>query len=125
MFAPIKNYDQVDFLKKNPIVRFDTIYENASFVPFAMFSASMDPDDSHYFDVRSFVMDETEFELFTLRMQRRSTLNVPVDVRYGDQILLLVTCSYNDSDGRYILALRQLRPGESEEDIRALVTQAK
>ena len=46
---------------------------------------------------------------------------MPVEVEYGDQLLTLVTCSYNDDDGRYIVALRKLREGETEEEMRALM----
>lgn len=117
MFGSLKQYDDLSFLKENALVRFDTIYENGMFIPFAMFSASMFSDASHYFDVRQFALDETEFELFVLRMRSRSTFEIPVDVEYGDQLLLLVTCSYDDSDGRYILALRRLRPDETGEEM--------
>ena len=37
----------------------------------------------------------------------------------------LVTCSYNDNDGRYIVALRKLREGETEEEMRALMEEAR
>ena len=58
-------------------------------------------------------------------MRGRSVFDVPVAVEYGDQLLTLVTCSYNDDDGRYIVALRKLREGETEEEIRALMAEAR
>lgn len=121
MFGRLEHYQDMTFLKKHAIVRFDTLYENRSYVPFAAFSASMDKDSSHYFDVRQFVFDETGFELFTLKMQTRSVWNVPVDVQWGDNILLLVTCDYTNTSGRFILGLRELREGESEDALRAAV----
>ena len=87
--------------------------------------ASMDENDGHYFDVRQIVFDETSFELFVLKLRGRSVFGVPVEVEYGDQLLTLVTCSYNDDDGRYIVALRKLREGETEEEIRALMAEAR
>ena len=71
------------------------------------------------------MFDERTFDLFVLRLRSRSVFDVPVDVAYGDQLLTLVTCSYNDEDGRYIVALRKLRAGETEEDVRALMKEAQ
>ena len=121
MFGELSSFGEREFLLKNAVVRFDTLYENALYVPFAMFEASMDENDGHYFDVRQIVFDETSFELFVLKLRSRSVFDVPVEVEYGDQLLTLVTCSYNDDDGRYIVALRKLREGETEEEMRALM----
>ena len=125
MFGELSSFGEREFLLKNAVVRFDTLYENALYVPFAMFEASMDEDDGHYFDVRQIVFDETSFELFVLKLRGRSVFDVPVAVEYGDKLLTLVTCSYNDDDGRYIVALRKLREGETEEEIRALMAEAR
>ena len=121
MFGELSSFGEREFLLKNAVVRFDTLYENSLYVPFAMFEASMDENDGHYFDVRQIVFDETSFELFVLKLRGRSVFDVPVEVEYGDQLLTLVTCSYNDDDGRYIVALRKLREGETEEEMRALM----
>ena len=121
MFGELSSFGEREFLRENAVVRFDTLYENALYVPFAMFEASMDENDGHYFDVRQIVFDETSFELFVLKLRGRSVFDVPVEVEYGDQLLTLVTCSYNDDDGRYIVALRKLREGETEEEMRALM----
>ena len=125
MFGELSSFGEREFLLKNAVVRFDTLYENALYVPFAMFEASMDENDGHYFDVRQIVFDETSFELFVLKLRSRSVFDVPVEVEYGDQLLTLVTCSYNDDDGRYIVALRKLREGETEEEMRALMAEAR
>ena len=71
--------------------------------------------------MRQFIFDETTFELFTLKMQTRSIYDIPVDVRYGDNLLLLVTCDYTNTSGRFILCLRQLRDDESEDAMWAAV----
>ena len=125
MFGKLSSFGEREFLLENAVVRFDTLYENALYVPFAMFEASMDENDGHYFDVRQIVFDETSFELFVLKLRGRSVFDVPVEVEYGDQLLTLVTCSYNDDDGRYIVALRKLRAGETEEEMRALMAEAR
>lgn len=117
MFGSLSRFEEREFIRSHPIVRFDTLYENRVYVPFAAFTASMDPDDPHYFEVRRFIFDEEGFELFTLKLQARSMFRLPVDVVPGDRLLLLVTCDYTNREGRFILALRQLRSDEREADI--------
>lgn len=114
MFGRLSAYADVSHLRQYPVVHFDTLYENRSYVAFAAFSASMTPGDSHYFDVRNFIFDEDGFDKFVLKLQGRSVFTSPIDVRYGDRLLLLVTCDYSNREGRFILALRQLRADENE-----------
>lgn len=125
MFGKLSAFAQTDYLRQHPVLRFDTLYENRSYVVFAAFSASMEPGNRSYFDVRQFIFDEAEFDKFALKLQSRSIYAIPVDVRYGDHLLLLVTCDYVNREGRFILALRQLRPDETEASAWALAVQAK
>lgn len=116
MFGEIDHYGEIDFLKSHPLVHFDTLYDNHTYVPIAAFPASMNPDSGSYFDVRQIAFDKSSFELFVMRLKSRSTLDIPVDALYGDHLLLLVTCDYTKDDGRFILALRQLRMNETAEE---------
>ena len=125
MFGQLNAFGELSFLRRHSVLHFDTLYENRSYVAFAAFSASMEPGDRRYFDVRKFVFDEAEFDKFVLKLQSRSLFRVPVDVRYGDRLLLLVTCDYANREGRFILALRQVRPDEAEADAWAQAMQAE
>ncbi len=125
MFGELDHYDELDFLKAHPLVQFDTIYENRTYVPFAAFPASMDPESGSYFDLRQIVFTDETFDLFISRLKSRSVLEIPVDAYYGDPLLLLVTCDYTKDDGRFIVALRQLRAKESADEAIATVNKAK
>ena len=117
MFGRLSAYGGLTYLRQHSIIRFDTLYENRSYVVFAAFAASMRQGSSRYFDVRNFIFDQAEFDKFVLKLQSRSIYRSPIDVRYGDGLLLLVTCDYTNREGRFILALRQLREGETEADM--------
>ncbi len=125
MFGQLNAYGELSFLRKHSVIHFDTLYESRSYVAFAAFSASMQPGDRRYFDVRRFIFDEAEFDKFVLKLQGRSLFRVPVDVRYGDRLLLLVTCDYANREGRFILALRQVRPDETDADAWAQAMRAE
>lgn len=114
MFGRLSAYADISHLRQYPVVHFDTLYENRSYVAFAAFSASMKPGDSHYFDVRNFIFDKDGFDNFVLKLKGRSVFSSPIEVLYGDHLLLLVTCDYSNREGRFILALRQLRANENE-----------
>ena len=125
MFGKLSAYEDVTYLRQHPVIHFDTLYEKRAYVTFAAFAASMEPGNWRYFDVRQFIFDEGEFDKFVLKLRGRSVYNVPVDVQAGDRLLLLVTCDYTNREGRFILALRQLRPDETEANVWALATQAE
>jgi len=125
MFGLLDHYDESSFLKAHPLVQFDTIYENNTYVPFAVFPASMNPDSSGYFDVRQIAFSKEGFDLFVSRLKTRSVINIPVDAYYGDHLLLLVTCDYTKDDGRFIVALRRLRADETRKDATDLVAKVR
>lgn len=124
MFGNLRSYLNREFFRSSGVVAFDTIYKDQFYVPFAAFNASMKPGDNNYVDIRRYLFSESEFDGFVSLLQAYSAHNVPVDVQYGDQLLLLVTCDYSNSDGRFILALRRLREGETPESVQSLIAQA-
>ncbi|MBQ8110814.1 MAG: class B sortase [Clostridia bacterium] len=125
MFGRLSAYGDIRYMRMHPVVRFDTLYEARSYVVFAAFVASMEPRDARYFDVRKFIFDDAEFDKFVLKLRGRSVFTSPVDVARGDRLLLLVTCDHTRNEGRFILALRQLRPGEAADEVARLAKQSR
>ena len=125
MFHALIGYDELSFLRKYPLVHFDTIYESNVYAPFAVFSAGVEPDSPGYLNFRRFIFDEDEFDDFILDLRGLSKFSVPLDVRYGDELLLLVTCEYTRENGRFVIALRAQREGETADELRQLVCASK
>lgn len=125
MFHPLIAYSELDGFRRMGLVQFDTIYENKKYVPFAAFSVTTEVGGSQYLDIRQFIFDEQSFELFVLKMQKYSLFDVPIDVEYGDNILLLVTCEYVYDNGRFVIALREIRSDESEDALCELLMQSE
>lgn len=125
MFHALIGYDELSFLRKYPLVHFDTIYESNVYAPFAVFSAGVEPDSPGYLNFRRFIFDEDEFDDFILDLRGLSKFSVPLDVRYGDELLLLVTCEYTRENGRFVIALRAQREGETEDELCQLVCASK
>lgn len=125
MFGRLPNYEIEGVLARNPITRFDTLYENRSYVPFAVFAISDNPKKRNYMNIRQLDFTQNEFEAYVEELRSRSLFDIPIDVEYGDALLVLVTCDYADDDGRFIVALREIREGEREDELSLLVGQAR
>lgn len=108
MFGALSQYKDAAYLRANPIVRFDTIYGPAQYVPFALFAAGTED-----VDIRQFQPTVEEFNALVDQCTRLSLHACPVDVRYGDQLLALVTCQGDDD--RFFVLCRRLRDGETAE----------
>lgn len=128
MFGHLPDYRKLDYLKQYPLIQFRTVYQDAAqqnCVPFAVFDASMEKGDPDYFDIRRFTFaSDAEKQAFIDELRARSIFDIPVDVSADDELISLVTCSYSNADGRFILAMRRLRAGESAETAAEWVRQA-
>ena len=125
MFGKLSDYKHARKVKEQPIVYFDTLYREGAYVPFACFALTADHDSADYFELRRFAFDQEGFADYVEQLKARSLLDIPVDVVYGDDLLVLVTCNYSIDDGRFVLALRRVRDWESEDEARELATQAQ
>ena len=123
MFGNLTDFSRLSVLKENPIVRFNTIYRDGDYVPFACFDLSANENSSSYFQLRNFSFTDESLDEYIAELKRRSTLSIPVDAIHSDEILVLVTCNYSINDGRFVLACRRLRENETEITVRALIGQ--
>lgn len=124
MFGRLTNYEFKSVMSKYAVISFDTIYENRQYIPFACFALTADSSEASYMELRKFQFTQSQFDDYVAQLRKWSLLDIPVDVQYGDDVLLLVTCNYSVDDGRFCVAFRKLRDGESPEDAQALVQQA-
>lgn len=128
MFGKLPSYRTLSYLKQYPLLQYRTIYDSAEegfCVPFAIFDASMEKGDASYFQLRRFNFDSNEEKLaFIQELKDRSIFDIPVDVNAEDEIVSFVTCSYANDNGRFIIAMRRLREGESTQALGEQVQQA-
>ena len=88
---------------------------------FAMFSASMDDDEPQYFDIHPVNFESKgEYREYLNAMRSRSLWKAPADVNEEDELIVLVTCSYNFINSRHLLYCRRLRADETPEQMQAL-----
>ena len=73
------------------------------------------------FNIRTFFFGDASFNSFLYAIRERALYVTTVGADANDQLLSLVTCSYNENDERFILITRRLRENETEDDILALI----
>lgn len=115
-FEPLAEYKKIDFFKEHQTVTFDTIYKEGKWKVFACFLTGGDPsqDDGNFFNyysVQNFD-SKSEFNDYYDEVMKRTYFNTDVDVKYGDGILTLSTCSREYWNSRFVVIARRVRKGE-------------
>lgn len=121
MFGRLKLYkDNCSFYKYNPFVSFSTKYDVYDYVIFGYFVTNATPENDingevfHYHDYIDELSDEAAFNWYMQEIAKRNQIISPVDVQFGDELLVLSTCSSDFSDSRFVVFARKLRSGENK-----------
>ena len=116
MFGSLKKYKVKDaaFYKQHPYIQFDSLYESATYVIFAVAEVNIVSGNTHYFPFwHSFRFDTYEsFRQYVSLAKEYSRFKVNIDVQPGDRLLTLATCSSGDDNLRLIVMARMLREDE-------------
>lgn len=123
MFGNLKNFkNNVEFYRENPEVSFNSVNGLGDYVIFAYFISNVhEYQDSegevfHYHDYIDTLNSEATFNWYMKEVGERNQIISPVDVQFGDQLLVLSTCSNEYFDSRFVVMARKLRDGESYSD---------
>lgn len=120
MFANLTKYKQLSFYKQNPTIEFSTLYKKGTYKIYAAFvlNASKADDNDYIYNIsRKSFIDDDDFDSWVNEARQRSLINTGVDVKNGDNIITLVTCTYDFDNARFVVMARETREGEdSNED---------
>lgn len=127
MFGRLKYYKatnegNIDFYKQNPVIKFNPEFETNEYLIYAFFvTNALENQDSngevfHYHDYIETMNDEYTFNWYQGEVRKRNQVISPVDVKFGDQLLVLSTCSNEFTESRFVVFARKLREGESVSD---------
>lgn len=119
MFGELNQLQYLDKLYADPFVSFDTLYEQGTYVPLAVFVCSVvQADDYFQFYVRNFKTEEA-FDRYISRARELSRVALKTDALYGDELLTLVTCYDRANTQRFVVLLRKLRSNETVETVKS------
>ena len=119
MFGQLHRYRDLEFYRQNAVLQFDTLYIRRQWVVFAVLITNAKPaqDYGTVFEWRDQSLAAPEnIMAFAAALQQRSIIDTGVDVKPGDLLLSLTTCTYEIKDGRLVVFARALRPGETPPD---------
>lgn len=111
MFGSLKQYRNLDFYKKNPIVEFTSLYEKSYYKVFAVMLTNADPkdDNGNVFNYRySNFEDEKLFMHYVDELKKRSIIDTGVEVLAQDEIITLSTCAYDFDNARLVVVAKKI-----------------
>lgn len=118
MFGTLKEYRSLDFYKSNPLIYFDSLYEQRVYKIFAIMIVNDKEDETFgysYSAYRNTFTSEDDFGDWIEYSRHRSLFDIPVDVTVEDEIVTLSTCCYDYDNARFVIMGRLVRPDESTE----------
>lgn len=109
MFRSLLRYEQKDYWKAHPVIRFDTLYEEQEFEVVAAFYDRVYYKNENGFKFYQFIdaADEADFDNAVAQFRDKSLYDTGVDAEFGDQLITLVTCAYHTDNGRFVVVARK------------------
>ena len=104
MFHTLSYYNDADFFWGHRYVIFNTIYENSAWEVFAFFKT-----DVSFNYIKVFFRSERDFLALASEMKMRSLYDTGIEIKEGDRILTLSTCTNIEQDTRYVLVARMIK----------------
>lgn len=110
MFSTLESFADLDFWQENPIFTLTTITEQRKYEVFAAVETRVLYQDESgyrpYFQAGTLTKDE--FSELVSWLKDNSLYDTPLTIEYGEQILMLITCSYHTDNGRFLVAARRI-----------------
>ncbi|MCR5627510.1 MAG: class B sortase [Lachnospiraceae bacterium] len=105
MFGNLTDYKNQAFYETHPTVKFDTIYETGVYKVIYAFESRVYEESEIAFKYYQFIdpASEAEFNSGIKEMEAASYIKSPYTVSYGDRLLMLSTCDYDEANGRFVV----------------------
>lgn len=117
MFSRLHEYQDPAFAQEHPVIRFDTMTEEREYAVLgAFYSQAYTAQDAGVFRYYQYDnLDEPEdFARYVVQVREAALYDTGVEVRYGDRLLALSTCSYHQKNGRFVVVAVQKAAGAGE-----------
>lgn len=110
MFGNLDKYSSEEYYKEHPKFEFDTIYEKGAYEIVYVFRSKIYNEDDVVFKYYQFfdVQSELEFNSNMTEMEKISLYDTGITPEYGDELLTLSTCDYQEDNGRFVVVARKI-----------------
>lgn len=116
MFGMLDEYSVKTFWEENQFFDFATITEYRKYEVFAAVKTHVllqNESGYRYYD-QAGNLSESEFETLVQWLIESSLYDTEVIPEYGEQIVILSTCSYHQTNGRFLVAARRIDCAETD-----------
>ena len=109
MFGSLDKYSSKEFYEKHKYIYFDTIYEKGVYEVMYVFRSRVYNEQDVVFKYYQFIDagSEREFDSNMREMAEDSLYDTGVTASYGDQLLTLSTCDYQEKNGRFVVVAKK------------------
>lgn len=109
MFGNLDRYLEKSFFEENPLIFFDTLYEERVYEIVAVFRSQIMKQTDEVFQYYEFYEADTEeaFADFYRNIKELSLYDTGVEAAFGDTFLTLSTCAYHVKDGRLVVVAKR------------------
>ena len=112
MFAQLLAYEDESFWEEHPVIRFDTLYEMGEYEVIAAFYSRVyykyETNKFRFYEYTD-LTDPDDFSKYVGEVFDLALYDTNVDVRYGDELITLITCSYEHriENERFVVVARK------------------
>lgn len=109
MFRTLLKYQQKDFWQRNPVISFNTLYEEQEYEVVAAFYDKVYKKTDTNFKFYQFydTSDQSRFDEAMAYYREHALYDTGVTAQCGDLFLTLVTCAYQTENGRFVVVARK------------------
>ena len=110
MFGDLDLYSSEEYFKEHRYIQFDTIYEKGTWEVMYVFRSRVYSEEEIVFKYYQFIdaLSEQEFNSNMQEMAAMSLYDTGVTAQYGDRLLTLSTCDYEEADGRFVVVAKKV-----------------
>ena len=110
MFGSLQKYQNESYYKEHKYIEFDSIYEEGTYEVMFVFRDKVYSQEDVNFKYYEFIdaNSEEEFNSYMDEMAAISYYDTGVVAQYGDQLLTLSTCDYQQDNGRFVVVARRV-----------------
>lgn len=111
MFGTLNKYSQKAYFEEHPTIQFDTIYEKGTYQVMYVFRSKVYSEEDVNFKYYQFINagSEKEFNSYIHEMSALSLYDTGVTAAYGDELLTLSTCDYQETEGRFVVVAKRVK----------------
>lgn len=111
MFGKLGDYEKESYYESHKFIEFDTIYEEGLYQVMYVFRSHVYTSGEIAFKYYQFIdaTSEEEFNSYMTEMSNLSYYDTGVTATYGDRLLTLSTCDYQEKDGRFVVVAKKIQ----------------